>query len=244
MPGSGEELPGLFGKLLLYGGFPEPFFKENTRTLRRWQKERVDRLVREDVRDTQNIREISRIQILADLLPGKVGSLLSANALREDLEGAPKSISSWLEWLDNFYYCFRIYPFASTRIRALKKEPKLYLWDWSEVPGVGAQLENMVASHLLTFCHFLEDTEGYRAQLHFIRDTDKREVDFLVSIRNTPWFAVEVKSADRTLSKNLAYFGDRLEIPLLYQLTTEPGIDYMEKGIRVISAERFLASLI
>ncbi|MHC9540900.1 MAG: ATP-binding protein [Vulcanimicrobiota bacterium] len=234
----------LFRKLLLYGGFPEPLLKENSRTLRRWQKERVDRLVREDIRDTESIREISRIQILADVLPERVGSLFSINSVREDLEATHKSIADWMNILENFYYCFRIYPFTHSRIRSLRKEPKIYLWDWSEVPGEGARLENLVASHLQALCHTLEDTEGYRAVLSYLRDTDKRETDFLVSIKDRPWFSVEVKSGDRKLSKNQKYFAERLQIPYCFQLTTLPDIDYVEQNIRIISVERFLSVLV
>jgi hypothetical protein len=31
------------------------------------------------------------------------------------------------------YYCFRIPPYGAPKIRAVKKEQKLYLWDWSLV---------------------------------------------------------------------------------------------------------------
>ena len=48
----------------------------------------------------------------------------------------------------------------------------------------------MIASHLLKFVHFLEDYEGYKAELYFLRDVDKREVDFIVTIDQKPWFAV------------------------------------------------------
>ena len=58
--------------------------------------------------------------------------------------------------------CFRIPPFGAPGIRAVKKETKLYLWDWSQVPGRGERIENLVACHLLKYCNFLEDTEGHR----------------------------------------------------------------------------------
>lgn len=234
----------IFLRLLHFGGFPEPFLNGSERMLRRWQKERVDRLVREDIRDTENVRDISRIQILVDELPERIGSLFSLNSLREDLEVAHKTLAAWMDILENFYYCFRIHPFSHSTIRSLKKEPKLYLWDWSEVPDEGARLENLVASHLQALCHTLEDSEGYRAVLSYLRDTDKRETDFLVSIKDRPWFSVEVKSRDLSLSMHQRYFAERLQIPFCYQLTTHPGVDYMEKDIRIISADRFLGALV
>ena len=132
-----------------FGGFPEPFLKQNTRVLRRWHNEKTERLFREDIRDVEQVRDIVSMQLLGDLLPEKTGSLLSINSLREDLEVSHRAVSSWLNILETFYYCFRIYPFVGKNFRSLKKEAKLYLWDWSEVENEAVRFENCVASHLL-----------------------------------------------------------------------------------------------
>src|SRR3990172_5490504 len=229
---------------LKFGGFPEPLLKQSERELRRWHNQRVERLVREAIRDLENIRELSLLQVLVDILPGKVGSLLSLNSLREDLSVAHKTVSNWVDVLERFYYHFRIYPFHHKKIKSLKKEPKLYMWDWSEVPDErGARLENIVASHLLKMCHFLNDVEGYKTDLHFLRDAEAREVDFLVTESGKPWFAVEVKSNSREVSKSLPYFGDRLDIPFLYQAVSEKDVDIRKDKVRIISLDKFIASL-
>lgn len=241
---SGSETREASGLALKFGGFPEPLLKQSEKGLRRWHNQRVERLVREDIRDMENIRELSLLQVLVDILPGRVGSLLSLNSLREDLSVAHKTVSNWVDVLERFYYHYRIYPFHHKRIKSLKKEPKLYLWDWSEVPDEGGRLENIVASHLLKLCHFLNDTEGYKTDLHFLRDIEGREVDFLVIEGGKPWFAVEVKSTSKEISKNLAYFGSRLEIPFLYQVVSENDVDIRKDTVRIISLDRFLASLV
>ena len=196
----------LYTNLLRFSGFPEPLFNQNERTHRRWQKERLERLLREDVRDVEYIKQISSLEILTQLLPDKVGSVFSLNSLQEDLQVSYNTMARWVDILENFYYHFRIRPWTNTKIRSLKKEPKLYLWDWTEVNDHGARLENLVASHLLKFVHFLEDTEGYRIELQYLRDRDGREVDFIVTVDNKPWFAVEVKNHTITPSKHLFYF--------------------------------------
>lgn len=155
-----------------------------------------------------------------------------------------KTISLWTDILEKFYYHFRIYPFQSTRIRSLKKEPKLYLWDWSEIQDDGRRFENMIALHLLKFCHFLFDVEGYKAQLYYIRDAEKRESDFLVTIDNKPWFCVEAKTSFQGIDASLRYFNIRLKIPLVYQVVKEEGIDLIKDAIRIISASKFLTALV
>ncbi len=234
----------VFKDLLEFGGFPEPFLKKDQQTLRRFHNERADRLIKEDIRDIEQVRDLSALQILVEILPTKVGSLLSLNALRGDLEVAHKTIKTWMDILERFYYHFRIYPYASSAIKSLRKEPKMYLWDWSQVEDSGARLENMVASHLLKTAHFLHDARGHRAELYFLRDIEGREVDFLVTINRKPWLAIEVKSSQEDVSKHLAHFIDKLNIPFAYQLVKEAGVDYWKKNIRVISADKFLSGLV
>jgi len=234
----------LFEQLLMYGGFPEPFLKADTRSLRRWHNQRIERLAKEDIRDIETIRDLSALQLLMELLPRRVASLLSLNALREDLSVAHKTITLWMDILERFYYHFRVYPFTSDKVRSLRKEPKLYLWDWSEVPDNSARLENIVASHLLKMSHYLYDTEGHRVELYFLRDTDGREVDFLVTYNGAPWMAIEVKAADMAVSKHLHYFKTRLAIPYCFQVVGEKGIDFVQNGIRVTSVENLCAALV
>ena len=230
--------------LMRFGGFPEPLFKQNTRFLRRWHNEKNERLFREDIQDMALIRDLSNMKLLSDLLPNKVGSLLSINAIREDLEVSHRAAASWLDVLESFHYHFRIYPFAGRTIRSIKKEPKLYLWDWSEVDDESARFENLIASHLLKLVHFLHDYEGWKAGLYFLRNVDKKEVDFLVTVNEKPWFAVEVKRADPTIAAPLYYFKEKLKIPYVYQVISLPGIDTLKNGVRLVSAGRFLSALL
>ena len=233
-----------FDVLERFGGFPEPLFSQDERTLRRWHNERNERLFREDIQDVEMIRDLGSMKLLSDMLPTKVGALLSANSIREDLEVSHRAVSRWLDILEAFYYQFRIHPYARTPFRALKKEPKLYLWDWSEVPGEPARFENLVASHLLKLVHWLHDREGHKAGLYFLRDSAKNEVDFLVTVDEKPWFAVEAKSQEQEASPALRSFQERLRIPFAYQVLRKKGVDRFIRGVRVISADRLLAALI
>ncbi len=227
-----------------FGGFPEPVTGQSKRQLRRWHNEKIERMFREDILDVQAIRDIGNMKLLSDILPSKVGSLLSLNAIREDLEVSHRAVTHWMDILEAFYYHFRIYPYAAKNIRSLKKEPKLYLWDWSEIEDEAARFENLVASHLLKFVHFIVDHEGHKAELYYLRDVDKREADFLVTINKKPWFAVEVKLNDTSLSPGLLYFRERLAIHYVYQVVKKERTDMLEKGARTISAGKFLAGLL
>ncbi len=204
--------------LLNLGGFPEPILKGSQRSYRRWSLERLHRVVYTDINDLENIKEISLMETLIHALNDRVGSALSVESLRQDLQVNHNTISRWLDILEALYICYRISPMGGSRIRAVKKEKKLYLWDWAQINDPGARFENMVASQLLKYCHFIEDTEGYPMELCYIRDRDGREVDFVVIQNNQPLFAVECKVADRSLSKAIKYFKERTCIPQFYQV--------------------------
>ncbi|MCU0646262.1 MAG: ATP-binding protein [bacterium] len=227
-----------------FGGFPEIFLKQDDRSLRRWHNEKIERLFREDIRDVEAIRDIGNMQLLSDILPSKVGSLLSVNSIREDLEVSHRAISNWINILEQFYYHFRIYPFQKQIIRSIKKDPKLYLFDWSEVEDEGARFENLIASHLLKLVQFLKEYEGYKTNLFYLRNVDKKEVDFLVTVDDKPWFCVEAKLNDTAPSPSLFYFKERLNIPYGYQVIKKQNIDIFKDSVRIISADRFLAGLI
>lgn len=208
-------------QLLTFGGFPEPLFRGNIDHHRLWQRQRLSRVIRDDLRDLEHVKDVSLLEHLVEILPSRVGSPLSVKSLREDLEVDHKTVERWLTILENLYVCFRIPPYGTSRIRAVKKEQKLYLWDWSESSETGIRFENLMACQLLKYCHFLEDTKGYRMELRYIRDTNKREIDFVVLKEKKPLFAVECKSGDKAISPAIQYFSERLPIPIVYQVHLE-----------------------
>ena len=234
--------PGDLEALMQFGGFPEPLLAGDTRTWRRWQRERQSRVVYEDLRDLENVREVALVELLVEALPDRVGAPLSVRSLCGDLQVAHETVERWLGILENLYVCFRIPPFGAPRIRAVKKEKKLYLWDWSLTPGKGERFENLVACHLLKYCHHLEDMEGHRMELRFIRDTDRREVDFVVLRNNEPLFAVECKSGEKSPSPTIAYFRQRTPIAEFYQVHLGER-DFVANGTRVLPFRTFCEEL-
>ena len=243
LPRASAETADALRLLLAYGGFPEPFLSQSSRTHRRWQKERMDRVFREDVRDLEAVRDLSSIEWLADMLPDRVGSPLSLNAIREDLEVSHRALMHWMDVLEHLYYVVRIKPFVSRNVRSLRKMPKAYVWDWSQVAAPGPRFENLVAMHLLKLCHFLQDHDGHAVDLRYLRDRTGREVDFLVTLEGKPWLAVEAKLSETTVDPALVYFRDRLRIPHVYQVVLNASRAFVERGIRVLPAHVFLAGL-
>ena len=191
---------------LKFGPFPEPLLKQNTRQARAWRKQRHDLIIREDLRDISRIPQLARIEMLAALLPERVGSLFSINSLVEFLEVSHGTIKTWLEYLKQLYFLFDVKPWQKRIPRSLKKEGKIYLWDYSEVDDKAARFENMVACHLLKACDYWNDSGEGDFALYYLRNKEKQEIDFLIIKDGLPWLPVEVKLSDVTPSGNWRRF--------------------------------------
>ena len=201
-----------FERLLKAGGFPEPFLTFDEREAARWRRERLDRVIREDIRDLESIRNISLLGLLVDELRARVGSNITLSNLAEDLQISPKTAKTWLSIIEKMYLAFAIYPLIKNVPRSILKPPKVYFYDNADViENDGARLENLVATTLLKRLHFREDYFGDRCSLHYIRDKDNREVDFVTVINNKVVDLIEVKVSDADISTNLKYYSQKLK---------------------------------
>jgi predicted AAA+ superfamily ATPase len=211
-----------FQRLMTLGGFPEPFLEGNERIARRWRRERFDRVLREDVRDLERVRDIQLLGIFLDLLRRRVGGLTVVSNLAKDLEISPKTAKAWLETLERMYLVFSVRPFTKSLPRAVRKPPKVYFFDNGDVLGdEGARFENLVATSLLKRLHYLEDSQGYKYELRYIRDKEGREVDFAIVKEGELEELIEVKYSDDSIARSLSYYADRLNPRKATQIVAE-----------------------
>jgi uncharacterized protein len=229
-------------KLLDLGPFPEPFLGGDKDEARRWSREYRSRLINEELLSLEKVSEISLVDLLSLRLIDSVSSTLSINSLREDLQVSHQTVSRWIELLENLYHVYRIYPFGSPKLKALKKESKLYFLDWNLIKNPYARLENLVANHLLKWCHYLEDTLGYSMELRFYRDLEKREVDFVVLQDSSPIEFIEVKQSKQNIDSNLVYLKKKFpEVPAVQVSLEECKDEFVgDYCIRRVSLSRYL----
>ncbi len=232
-------------QLLILGGFPEPFFSGSETEARRWSREYRNLLIREEISSLERVQDLGNLELLAIRLPELVGSPLSINALREDLQVTHKTVSKWVEILERLYAVFRLPPFGHPLLRAVKKTTKHYHFDWSIVNDRAARFENMIASHLLKWVHYQQDVEGRDLELRYFRDTDGREVDFVVTEHRRPILLVEAKLSSTKVDRSLRYLHERFPEARAWQLALESERDFeTPQGLRVAPANKLLSQLI
>ena len=235
--------------LLSYGGFPEPYIKRSKAFFNQWKRLRTEQLFHEDLRDLSHVQDIGQIQLLAEMLQEEASHALNHSALAAKIKVSTPTLLRWMELLKNLYFCFTIQPWSKNLTRSLLKEPKIYLWNWALIDDHGAKLENFVASHLYKAVQFWTDRGFGDYGLYYLRDKDKREVDFLVTKNRKPWFLVESKaSGSKGISKWLYYYQEKLSVPHAFQIGFDlPFVDRNCFEINqpvIVPATTFLSQLI
>jgi predicted AAA+ superfamily ATPase len=239
-----ESLKHTLEQLLELGGFPEPFLNGSTRFYNKWKRSHLDIIVKQDLIDLENVRQISSVETLIQLLRKRVGSPLSYSSLARDLNCSDKTVKRWLTMLENMYIVFRIVPYHKNIGRSILKSPKIYFYDTGQVMGdSGIKFENLVACALLKEVHFLQDCLGENVNLHFLRTKDGREVDFFITKNDKPFMLLEVKLSDDAPSGNLRIFANNFprvkKIQIVKELKREKTFP---DGLEIRSAHNWLAS--
>ena len=236
----------IWNKLTRFSGFPDPYLDGTNEFYRIWSNSYKKQLLREDIRDLASLRNIEAVEILFSLLPSKIGSPLSMASLSRDIHVSFDSVRSWIEIFENFFLVFRIVPWTGKISRAITKEKKLYLFDYAGIDSPGVKFENMVALELFRAVSNWNDLGLGNFALHYIRNREKEEVDFLISNNHTPLILIETKLSDDHASKSLRKFQKVLNIPAV-QLVNRNNVCKIVSNnnlrIMIISADHWLSLL-
>ncbi len=228
-------------QLMQFGGFPEPFIKANKRFSTKWKQNYKSLLIYEDLRDLSKIQDMKGVEQLVLLLPDRITSPLSINSLREDLSVNHRTVSNWIEGLKKIFLIFSIMPWSKNISKAIKKENKIYFFDWTLVDDPGSRFENIMAVSLLRMVSRWNELGLGEFDLRYIRNHQGKEVDFLIVKDRQPLALIEAKTSQKTLSKSGLYFKRYLNIPFYQVVKNYSDTDVFENNSYIISAARFLS---
>ena len=193
-------------RLLEVGGFPEPYFKGIKRFYNRWQKTHTEAILKEDMLELDKYRRISQMETLLELLKSCVGQTVQYERFSKILQCDGKTVKKMLDLLEGFYFIFKVSPYYKNISKSIRKQPKYYFYDIAQVQDKGARFENLIACTLLKNNHFKEDCYGETRKLYYLRNKDKKEIDFLLTKNNKPFQMVEAKWKDDKLSPHFDLF--------------------------------------
>jgi predicted AAA+ superfamily ATPase len=206
--------------LLEHGGFPEPFAKRDPRFTRRWYAKRQQELLESDLLRLAAVRNPAIVQMLALLLAERSATRLVYSELSRELGVSVDTIRRWMGLLVGLQYGFCVRPWFSRVPKALRKEPKWFLRDWSGITQPLARGQTFVACQLLKAVEGWTDLGFGRFELRYVRDKSKREVDFLVMRDRRPWFLVALAD-NEVMSPALRHFQDCTRAPHAFHVVLD-----------------------
>jgi predicted AAA+ superfamily ATPase len=237
-----------YKNLFEFGGFPDPYIKASQTFARQWKRTRYNQLLREDIRDLGSIQDVDQLELLVFLLKNQIGNQINYTNLANKVRVTDMTIRRWIGLLKATYYCYFLRPWSTNVPRSLLKDPKVYLWDWSDIDDPGARFENFIAAHLHKSVAYWNESGKGDFELFYLRDKDQREVDFLVTQNNKPWMLVEAKVSSENFSPSLLYFKEKLEPSYTFQVVHD--MAYLHHSCfethhpLVVPARTFLSQLV
>lgn len=170
-----------------------------------WFAAYVRTYVERDVRQIKNLGNLLAFERLLALCAGRVGQLVNASHLANELGVDVKTVQSWLGILQASYIVHLLPPYFQNFNKRVVKTPKLYFYDTGLAayllrirdeetlyhhPLRGALFENFIINELLKN----RVNQGQRSNLYFWRDQGGHELDLLID-EGTRIIPVEIKSS-------------------------------------------------
>ncbi|MFN2310901.1 MAG: ATP-binding protein [Spirochaetia bacterium] len=165
----------------------------------------VQTYIERDVRNLQNIGDLSTFGRFVELCAGRVGQILNYSSIASDIGVDHKTVKSWISLLEAGYVIFLLRPHHKNFNKRVIKSPKLYFYDTGLATSLlrireseslrsfhlrGNLFENYVVAEYVKLLHH----EGIQPDAYFFRDSSGNEVDMILD-RGTHLVPVEIKSS-------------------------------------------------
>jgi predicted AAA+ superfamily ATPase len=208
---------------LIYSGFyPSIYDQKRNPTIA--YRSYYETYIERDVRKLINVKDINNYQKFMRLCAGRIGQVLNANSLSNELGVSSHTVKSWLSTLEASYVIFLLQPYHKNINKRLIKSPKLYFYDVglasyllglethqqiSRDPLYGSLFENLCISEMLK----IRMNKGLDSDLFYYRDSNMNEID-VVQKTGSGYHLIEIKSASTFhpgFTKSMHYFEKSIE---------------------------------
>ena len=192
---------------VLSGGYPEVYtlpFKARKAWFEFYIKARISK----DIANIENIdlAKVASMDKLLRVLSAQVGSLVNYKNISNAIGLADKTVAKYIQLLEALYIVKLVPAYANNQLKRITKTPKVQFIDTGlasmllnvDVEGAmtkqgefyGNLVESFVYSELIKHQSYADITMN----IYHFRDTDKKEVDFVLEASDGSVVALEVKS--------------------------------------------------
>lgn len=236
---------------ILFEGFYPPIFDRQLEA-NVFLKDYIATYVERDVRELENIKDLSLFKKFLGLCAGRTGQLLNLSNLSNEVGVSSTTLKSWLTILEATYVVFLLQPFYKNRNKRLVKTPKLYFYDTGLAahllgirqkeqlinhPLQGALFENMMVGEIKKQIA----NKDYQFEVYFYRDNKGCEVDLIIDL-GTKLIPIEIKMAETysaNFLKNKSLIQKDLSLPTNKWQLIYSGISQKRSDVEIINFKEF-----
>jgi predicted AAA+ superfamily ATPase len=183
-----RDIPGCF-KQILQGFYPAPNMEKTD--IKAFYGAYLSLYIERDVRQIQNIKDISAFEVFLQILAGRAGNLLNTADLASNSGLSQATVKTWLSILENSRIIYLLRPWFRNTAKRLIKSPKIYFTDTGLLayllkypdaqslqagPAMGAIFENMIVMEFLK----KKINKRLNSDLYFYRDSNGVELDLII----------------------------------------------------------------
>jgi len=173
---------------LFNGGYPRIYDLELNPT--QWLKNYFQLYVEKDIRLISNIANLDLFEKFIRLSAGRVGQLINASSLSNEVGVSSPTITGWISALKATFICFTLKPHFRNFNKRIVKTPKLYFYDTGLLcyllginskeqldihPLRGNIFENFIVSEQIK----KKNNNNEEANFYFWRDQKGHEIDLI-----------------------------------------------------------------
>jgi predicted AAA+ superfamily ATPase len=226
-----NELREYYREYALYGGYPRIVLTPEIERKEKYLQQIIDTYVRKDIRDLAGVKDNDKYNRLLEALASQSGSLLNVDELANSARLAKQTVEKYLFIMENTYVIRLVRPFSRNIRTELFKQPKIFFHDtglmqmlWLkglQKELIGNVFETSIFSELVKRCGM--------ESVRYWRTKDKREIDFIVTQRDTP-LPIEVKlNFAQCRQAALTYFSKHYDSEP-YRIVALNGVKAVEHG--------------
>ena len=191
---------------VLTGGYPEMLRRKTPQRRQAWAREYLKALLLRDVRDIAEVEKLDAMSRLFRTLAHHSGGLVNFAQAGGRIGLDDKTARKYVTIFEQLFIVRRVEPWLRNRLKRMVKTPKLHFFDSGLLAAAlgatvlriakdraqfGPLLEAFVHSEILKQSEWLDEA----CAIHYFRDKDQDEVDFVVENPEGGIIGIEVKAA-------------------------------------------------
>ncbi|MEW6527492.1 MAG: ATP-binding protein [Spirochaetota bacterium] len=196
---------------IFLGGYPELYASQKNYNL--WYSSYVATYLERDVRNVLNVTDLREFNLFLRSCALRISNLLSYTDLARDIGISVNTAKKWLSVITTLGAIFLVEPYFANRGKRIIKSPKIYFTDTglaaflcgfeqaSQLQNssmAGYFFENYVANEIIKHYSFY----GRRTNLYYWRNTQGKEVDFIIEHASGKIIAIECKLSENPTIKD------------------------------------------